>query len=55
MMKQNVRMKSTPHDDENALTINKNVQNTIRLVFFDIGKINDYFLLAGHELGIACY
>jgi len=55
MMKQNVRMKSTPHDDENALTINKNVQNTIQLVFFDIGKINDYFLLAGHKLGIACY
>ncbi len=48
-------MKSTPHDNENALTINQNVQNTIQLVFFDIGKLSDYFLLAGHELGIACY
>ncbi len=47
--------KSTPHDNENALTNNKNVQKTIQLVFFDIGKINDYFFLAGHELGIACY
>jgi hypothetical protein len=50
-----MHLKSTRHDNENALTINKNMQNTIQLVFFDIGKLNDYFLLAGHELGIACY